>query len=386
MFKYILKKEFLLIFRNLHALLVLFIMPSAFIIIMSLALKNTYSNSIDVKFKVLISSKKETKNTQDLITKLQDNNFFEVSFSKEIKNQKDTLYKNNYDFLIYIPNDYLKNIQKNKDIKIDIYSKPDISISNINLLKNLLSSAISKQIIKNLLLQLDVDVSKTKDFNKNISHHYISKENSFKITSVQQSVPAWLIFSMFFILIPISNTFINEKNFGTLDRIRSINISLMPILLGKIIPYYLINLFQVLFMILIGIYLMPILGTDALQIKGNIFLIFLLSSVVSLSAISFALVIANIAKKSEDATTIGGISNIILAALGGIMVPKFIMPQSMQEISELSPMSWALDSFLELFVRGGTFIDIKEYIFKLTVFAIICFIISYILLTKKGKK
>lgn len=386
MFKYILKKEFLLIFRNLHALLVLFIMPSAFIIIMSLALKNTYSNSIDVKFKVLISSKKETKNTQDLITKLQDNNFFEVSFSKEIKNQKDTLYKNNYDFLIYIPNDYLKNIQKNNDIKIDIYSKPDISISNINLLKNLLSSAISKQIIKNLLLQLDVDVSKTKDFNKNISHHYISKENSFKITSVQQSVPAWLIFSMFFILIPISNTFINEKNFGTLDRIRSINISLMPILLGKIIPYYLINLFQVLFMILIGIYLMPILGTDALQIKGNIFLIFLLSSVVSLSAISFALVIANIAKKSEDATTIGGISNIILAALGGIMVPKFIMPQSMQEISELSPMSWALDSFLELFVRGGTFIDIKEYIFKLTVFAIICFIISYILLTKKGKK
>lgn len=386
MFKYILKKEFLLIFRNIHALLVLFIMPSAFIIIMSLALKNTYSNSIDVKFKVLISSKQENKNTKDLLKKFQNNNFFEVIFTNKIENKKDVFYKKGYDFLVLLPSNYLKDIQKNKNINIEIYSKPDTSISNINLLKNLISSNISKQIIKNLLIQLDVDVSTVKDFNKNISHQYISKEHSFKVTSVQQSVPAWLIFSMFFILIPISNTFINEKNFGTLDRIRSINVSLMPILLGKIIPYYIINLFQVFFMILIGIYLMPILGADSLQIKGNIFLIFLLSSIISLSAISFALIIANIAKKSEDATTIGGISNIIFAALGGIMVPKFIMPQDMQDFSELSPMSWALDSFLEIFVRGGTFIDIKEHILKLIIFAIICFIISYILLIKKGKK
>jgi len=58
MLKYILKKEFLLIFRNIHALLVLFVMPSVFIIIMSLALKNTYSNSIDIKFEVLLIQKK----------------------------------------------------------------------------------------------------------------------------------------------------------------------------------------------------------------------------------------------------------------------------------------------------------------------------------------
>ncbi|MGB6328685.1 MAG: ABC transporter permease [Halarcobacter sp.] len=386
MFKYILKKEFLLIFRNLHALLVLFVMPSVFIIIMSLALKNTYSNSIDVKFEVLLRSENKSKDIEDLLKKLQNNNFFNISYSQKSSDDKTILYSKNYDFLIKIPASYLKDIQNNKDINVDVFSTADMSIQNINLLKSQISSNISKQLIKNLLIQLDVNTQETKDFNKSIKHHYVSKENSFNITSVQQSVPAWLIFSMFFILIPISNTFINEKNFGTLNRIKSINVSMLPILFGKIVPYYVINLFQVLFMILIGIYLMPILGADSLQIKGNIFLIFLLSSLVSLSAISFALVIANIANKSEDATTIGGISNIILAALGGIMVPKFIMPQSMQELSELSPMSWALDSFLEVFVKGGTFVDIKEYILKLTLFAIICFIISYILLIKKGSK
>ncbi|MDC0932244.1 ABC transporter permease [Arcobacteraceae bacterium] len=383
MFRYILKKEFLLVFRNLHALLVLFVMPTAFIIIMSLALQNTYSNSIDVKFKVLVSSETKSKSINDLLSKLEDNNFFEIRYVDGVINDKNIIYKRDYDYLVHIPSDYLKAIQKNEDTKIDLYSKPDSSIQNINLLKNLLSSNISKQLIKNLLVQLDVDTTKTKDFYSNIQHHYVSKQNSFKITSVQQSVPAWLIFSMFFILIPISNTFINEKNFGTLNRIRSINVSMFPILMGKVIPYYVINLIQVCFMIAVGVYMMPLLGADSLQIKGNIGLIFILASAVSLAAIAFALVIANIAKKSEDATSIGGISNIILAALGGIMVPKFIMPQSMQELSNLSPMSWALDSFLELFVNGGTFVDIQNSLFKLFVFAIICFFIAYILLQRK---
>ena len=89
MFKYILKKEFLLIFRNLHALLVLFVMPSVFIIIMSLALKNTYSNSIDVKFNVLLTSKKESKDIKDLLKKLQDNNYFNIVFSESSENTKD---------------------------------------------------------------------------------------------------------------------------------------------------------------------------------------------------------------------------------------------------------------------------------------------------------
>ena len=54
MFYYILKKEFLLIIRNLHALIVLFVMPTVFIIIMSLALQNTYANKYDVKLSILL--------------------------------------------------------------------------------------------------------------------------------------------------------------------------------------------------------------------------------------------------------------------------------------------------------------------------------------------
>ncbi len=385
MFKYLLKKEFTLIFRDLHALLVLFVMPVIFILIMSLALKNSYSNSVDTPLKVAITSSKNNKSIKTMIESINENNFFDANFLK-VKDNKEILYKENYDFIVDIQRNYIERIKLNdKNFKVIIYSKPDTSLQKIEILKKLISSASTKLILEDLMLAQKIDTKNVLDFESKIQNAYVYKKDGFEVTptSVQQSVPAWLVFSMFFILIPISNTFINEKAFGTIDRIRSINVSLFPILLGKIVPYYFINQVQVVFMILVGIYIVPLLGGDSLVIQGSIPLIFLVSSAVSFASISFALLIANIAKTTEEATTIGGVSNIILAAIGGIMVPKFVMPKFMQDFSEYSPMSWGLESFLEVFVRGGSFNDISTYVYNMITFAIICLLLAYILLKKR---
>jgi len=385
MFKYLLKKEFTLIFRDLHALLVLFVMPVIFILIMSLALKNSYSNSVDTPLKVAITSSKNNKYIKTMIESINENNFFDANFLK-VKDNKEILYKENYDFIVDIQRNYIERIKLNdKNFKVIIYSKPDTSLQKIEILKKLISSASTKLILEDLMLAQKIDTKNVLDFESKIQNAYVYKKDGFEVTptSVQQSVPAWLVFSMFFILIPISNTFINEKAFGTIDRIRSINVSLFPILLGKIVPYYFINQVQVVFMILVGMYIVPILGGDSLVIQGSIPLIFLVSSAVSFASISFALLIANIAKTTEEATTIGGVSNIILAAIGGIMVPKFVMPKFMQDFSEYSPMSWGLESFLEVFVRGGSFNDISTYVYNMITFAIICLLLAYILLKKR---
>ncbi len=387
MFKYLLKKEFTLIFRDIHALLVLFIMPTLFILIMSLALKNSYSNTIDVKLKVAIQSKEKNEKIETLIKDINKSSFFETKYQLTKESTKELLYTKNYDFIISIDSLYLDKIKNNeKDFKIDIFTKPDSQQQKIELLKSLIISSSKTTILNEFLSMQNIDSKTLTNLNKAIDTNIIYKNENIvlKPTSVQQSVPAWLVFSMFFILIPISNTFINEKNFGTISRIRSINVSLLPILISKIFPYYLINQIQVIFMILVGIYIVPLLGGDKLEILGNYSIIFLVSSIVSISSISFALLIANISKTTEEATTYGGVSNIILAALGGIMVPKFVMPQFMQEATNLSPMSWALESFLEVFVRGGEFSDISGHIYKMLFFAIICLVIAYILLKKRS--
>lgn len=385
MFRYILKKEFLLIFRDIHALLVLFVMPAVFILIMSLALKNTYSDSFDVKLKVAIIAK-ENLDIKTFIKELNNNSYFSAYLTSD-ESIKTLIYDKKYDFIVKLDSDFKNKINSNEEnFQIQSFSKADINKEHFHILKNSIVEIISKTIMKDYFIKSKIDAKVLSELNNKINNSYIYKNDKIetKANSVQQSVPSWLVFSMFFILIPISNTFINEKNFGTISRIRSINVSLFPILASKIIPYFIINQIQVIIMILIGIYFIPIFGGDSLVINGNYLLIFCMSSAISIAAICFALFIANISKTTEEATSIGGVINIIFAALGGIMVPKFVMPEFMQNITSYSPMSWGLEGLLEIFVRGGNFNDIKIYLLYLTLFATISILLAYILL-KKGR-
>ena len=380
MFYYILKKEFLLILRNLHALIVLFVMPTVFIIIMSLALQNTYANKYDVKLSVLLSSEKTSPALESFVQTLNTNTFFEFTLAQIAPVVDEALYHQKYDFVLTLSNDFTEKLGKSSDVSMALFSRSDISYQQVAFLKQFLSAKLSENVIKNLL-EVQGKAQNALNFDEIISHTYVLKDkNTTTVTSVQHSVPSWLIFSMFFILIPISNTFINEKNFGTIDKIRSINVSLSKIIMGKFIPYFVMNQLQVFCMILVGMYLIPLLNGDALVIHGSIFLLMLISCVVSIAAISFALFIATLSNSSEMATILGGTSNIILAALGGIMVPKVVMPKFMQDVSEVSPMSWALDCFLDIIVKGGNFGDIQFNVMKLALFALLFFTIACLML------
>ena len=106
-------------------------------------------------------------------------------------------------------------------------------------------------------------------------------------------------------------------------------------------------------MLLVGIFLVPMLGGDRLTLGSSLGGLLLMCSTLSMAALGYAMLIAVICRSTEQATTLGGAGNIIFAALGGIMVPTFIMPEFMQTASVISPMSWGLQGFLDIFLRGG---------------------------------
>lgn len=358
-------------------------MPALFILIMSLALKNTYSGSLDVKLNVGIIAV-DAKNKKILNDKINEYSSFKSSVINDLSDTNSLIYDKKYDFIVAIPDDYESLIIKNKkDFEISIYSKPDTSNQSYQMLKSAIFESITEQIAEDYLQnkQFLNAINSIKNRIKNLPV-YKNEKNKVNINSVQQNVPAWLVFAMFFILIPVSNTFIGEKYLGTIARIRSIYVPLWLIFLGKFIPYFVVNQLQMLVMILVGMFLVPLFGGDKFLISGNYFLILLMSCAISVAAICFALLIANLSKTTEAATSVGGFSNVILAAIGGIMVPKFVMPEFMQNLANYSPMSWALEGLLNILVRGGGFSDIGYNVTYLMTFAIICLILSYLSFVK----
>jgi len=123
----------------------------------------------------------------------------------------------------------------------------------------------------------------------------------------------------------------------------------------------------------VGVWGLPLLGGDRLTLGNAPGAIALLSVSASLAAIGFALLIATFARTPEQATTFSATTVMILAALGGIMVPKMVMPPVMQQLAELTPFSWGLEGFLDIFIRGGGVHEIVPEVVRLLGFGAACF-------------
>ena len=80
--------------------------------------------------------------------------------------------------------------------------------------------------------------------------------------------------------------------------------------------------------------------------------------------------VATATRTAEQATVIGGVGNILMGAIGGIMVPKMVMPAAMQPITAISPMAWALEGFHDVMLRGGSVSSILPMLLALLAFSI----------------
>lgn len=195
-------------------------------------------------------------------------------------------------------------------------------------------------------------------------------------TAAQQNVPAWALFGMFFIVVPLSGTLIRERQTGTLRRLMTMPVSALSLLSGKLCAYVLVCLIQFALMLAAGSFLLPLLGTSGLEIGSRLGAILPIALAASLAATGYGLLVGSLAKTYEQASMFGAVSIVIAAALGGIMIPVYVMPRYMQEISTFSPLAWGLTAFQDIFVRGGSLRTVLPEISYLLLFFIISIVIS----------
>ncbi len=169
--------------------------------------------------------------------------------------------------------------------------------------------------------------------------------------ATQQSVPAWIVFAMFFVIMPLSTSVIGERGTGTLQRLAMINATPSTLLLAKVPLYLGITLLQALVMLGIGMWLVPALGGAPLHLGSHAWALLPITLATGFAAIGVALLIAAIAGSAVQATTIGGAVNLLMAAVSGIMVPRAVMPESLQLIGAVSPMAWAVDGYWDIILR-----------------------------------
>jgi len=397
---YIIKKEILEIARDYTSFLMLIIMPVAFILVMSLSMQALFQAHSKFKINILVvdhDKSGESRTFLDIIKKIKNLSITELGDGTSIEQLSHNILKSDNKFALVLNKSfsrYVKDLNKGTDsTPVTMLVEPTMQTLTQLVIKNQLEMELSKFRL-NTFFNKNAEILSYAGINKNTviksiegvlqtTYVYKNKNESIIPNAAQKSVPAWLVFSMYFLIIPISTIFHTEKNNGTLLRLRSINIKSRYLIVGKIFSYYIISLIQVVCMLSVGRYIVPLLGGDTIQFGNSYFGLFLIASCIGINAISYGLFMSLISKNVQVASGAGIVLIIILAAIGGIMVPKFIMPAFMQNLSNISPLSWGMEGFLDIMLRNGTVVDIMPECLFLISTSCIMLVITGVLLKKK---
>ncbi|MDD5762638.1 MAG: ABC transporter permease [bacterium] len=194
--------------------------------------------------------------------------------------------------------------------------------------------------------------------------------SSKRPTAAQQNVPAWALFGMFFIVVPVSGALIRERQTGTFRRLMTMPISLAGLLAGKVVAYVLVCTAQFVLMVAIGSFALPLLGTSGLILGPEWPIVGIVALSAALAATGYGIMVGVLARSYEQASVFGAVSVVIAAALGGVMIPVYVMPRSMQAVSVVSPLAWGLNAFQDVFVREGTLRTVGPNLARLILFSL----------------
>jgi len=407
------RKEWLILIRDLAGLIVLFIMPMIMVIILSLVQEfgwNAISKEpkIDVVFvdqdhdslSFMIRSGLIKTNTFQLITSEKNNNI-NSDMARELVRQgkyqiglvvpkgatsaiqrKVQLMVNRVVSGIMMPvhNPFLDIVDKDS-VNVVVFFDPAIKGTFKNTFMSSMkefslkieSSMIFSSFNKELHRMFPQFNTKDQDYKETVFFTEVypsGKSQEIFPTPTQHNVPSWAIFAMFFIVIPLTSSIIKEREEGSMIRLHTIPVNYVTIFMSKVGVYLVVCFIQFLLMILSGIFILPLFGLPALDISTNFIPLILMAIATSLAALGYGIMVGTIARTHQQAAAFGSVSIVILAAVGGLWVPIYMMPGFMKTVAGFSPLNWAWAGFIDIFLRGGHFREILPEILKLLLFFI----------------
>jgi ABC-2 type transport system permease protein len=141
-------------------------------------------------------------------------------------------------------------------------------------------------------------------------------------------------------------TYLDERESGLLERIASGPGRIAVVIDGKFLFMVVLGWVQVLIVFLVA---WLVFGLDLPAHLGP-WAVTTLAAAIAASGLAIAFV--TLCRTRKQADTLGQMLVLVVSALGGSMVPRFLMPPEIQAVGWLTPNTWALEVYASLFWRG----------------------------------
>jgi ABC-2 type transport system permease protein len=362
------RKEFIHIRRDMRSLLFSFLIPFILLLLFGYAL------SLDIKnipFSVLDYN--NSNSSREFISSFSQSGYFDLkgylNSETEVKN---TIDSGKSLAVIVIPTDFEKNLKASDKVTVQTIidgtnsNKASIALGYINAISQTYSVKIytEDKILKEMKTPLS---SETRVWYNE------------KLDSRNFIIPGLIAIIMLIIASLLTSQVISrEWENGTMEQLIVSPVKPVELILGKLLPYFIIGMIDLSAIIILGKTLFKV------YLRGNILLLFVLSSLFMIGALGMGITISIISKSQVVSYQLALLTSFLPSyILSGLVFPISSMPKIIQYITYLVPAKYFIIILRGIYLKANTFFILALDVLYLGIFALLMFIIANFKLVKK---
>ncbi|NLO72041.1 MAG: ABC transporter permease [Porphyromonadaceae bacterium] len=352
---FVLRKEFILIFRDKMVLFMILAMPVFQLIVLP------FAADLDVRYlKITVVDNDQSSYSRRLTSKIASTDLFslyDVNSSYETAMRQ--IGKNEIDMILQIPplfeRDLVRNGEANVSVMADAINgvKAGLGTSYLNSILMNFNSQIAVEWLGEEALRAPVDIKYSFWYNPLTSYR-------------NYMVPGILVLLITTICGLITTLMIvKEKEIGTIEQINVTPLKRTHFVIGKLVPFWIIGVF---------VYTLGLLITRVvynIHIEGNIGTLYLFGVVYISGILGFGLLVSTISNTQQQAMFISYFFIMIFIMLSGLFTNIESMPSWAYVLANIIPMTHFMHAVRAIIIKGSGFMDIWQDMVYIVAFSVV---------------
>jgi ABC-2 type transport system permease protein len=398
-------KDLQILFRDRGIVMQLLGLPLIFIIVFSGAMQAVTGGDRDTRIPLVVADQDGGASAQTLLIGIENAGGIRVILTEQADAEQG-LDKGEIARALFIPQNFSADITAGRQTTLRLVSRPDANAPNTEAIRLVIEGvardmALEPQILISLQqmgemmanvpdaftvlaveegpaqARAQFEASQTRplvELVTTVPQRASTVEE--QTTPAQLAVPGFTVLFVFLTAQATARSIYDEKKVGSFRRLLASPVPKAELLAGKMLPNVIASLIQVVVIFAFGIFGLPLLGQQALNLGNSPLGVALVALLMAICSSGLGILIAALARTENQ---IGGLSAVLLWAMGmigGSFIPVFYLERFLGPVMRLVPHYWANSAFTNLLVRGADLGEVLPQMIALLIFTAGFFVVG----------
>ena len=351
------RKEFYHILRDRKTLLVLVVLPISQLLIFGFAL-----NSSLTEMPTAVLDMSNDAMSRQIVAEIDASSTFKVVEHVRSMDEVDELFKGGRlsQVFVFMPG-FEKEIKRTGVGNMQVIMDASLQINASTLESYILATLLSYQQKINAGRELPIQII------PEVKMRYNPRLNSaFHFVPGVIGIVLMLVCSMM-----ASLAIVKEKESGTMEVLLVSPIRPPVIILAKLVPYLIVGMINIVIILLISVFILDV------PIAGNIFLLFFIGTIFTLSSLALGIMVSVLTKTQRSAIVVS-IAGLMLPSivLSGFIFPLDVLSPAMRAAVHLMPVTLFISAARNIMIKGLGMVAVYPELILMVVITVVLIIIS----------